>query len=1626
MVRTLEDEGRAPTPVEQASLARWGSWGACAALFDESKPQWASAREQLRDLVGDEQYDAARRTTINAHYTDPAYARAIWQAVAELGFTGGQVLEPGCGSGVFMGTSPDGATITGIELDPVTAKITSYLYPGHQVLAESFADTMIANDSFDLAVGNVPFGDIILTDRAHNPTREVIHNHFILKSLNLVKPGGIVAVLTSSFTMDARNKNTRALIAERADLLGAVRLPTGAHQRSAGTQALTDVLILRKREAERTPADQSWISTVARVVDGTEVRINNYFDAHPDRVLGTTRVGNGMYGPRTVSVEPPAGADLPALLGEQLRQVTLEAKEHSLVFAPEASASGDIEVKVPQVGRWDGAIHKLDDGTFGTYTGGRIERFTIPNSAARELDSLLQLRDLSVELLSAEAATTGMVGQVEALRARLNTVFDQHVERFGAPSRITVTERVHPTRPDETIVTRRRPAAAKAFASDPFAQTVFALAEYDHRTGDVTKSSLFVGRSIQARQPVQGAETAADALALSLDTTGKVDLDTIATLLDVDEQTARQELGDLVFEDPSTGELVPASQYLSGDVRIKLDAARLAAAQDPDKWTGNVTALEQVQPSPLGPGEIDAKIGATWIPAEVIQQFIQELLDDPSAKVFSPGRGIWEVTARNHGVLATSTWGTNDMPAGKIIAKIAEQKPLIVYTTVGESTVVDPEATAAVQAKADEIRERFSEWLWQDPQRSVTMQNEYNRLFNSIVLRDYAAEAAALSFPGLIHSFIPRAHQRVAVARMIHEPAVGLFHEVGAGKTAEMVMGAMELRRLGLVNKPVVVVPNHMLEQITGDWLRLYPSAKLLATSSEDLTGEGRRRFVARAAVNEWDGIVMTQKAFERIELSAKNKAIYLRSEIASFEQSLTFAKQSNPGSSSVKQLEKAKLRKEEQLKALLDKPTDPGLEFEQTGIDYIIVDEAQAYKNLATHSSIQEAVITGSKRATDMHSKIEWLRATRGDRVVTFATGTPVSNSITETFTMQRFLRPDLLHAAGIDVFDQWAATFGKQTTGVELAPQGGGKYRVKTRLARFQNVGELIRMWAVFADVKTAEDLNLPVPKIAVNSSGERAPENIVVPASPGLIDYMAEITRRVELIESKAVGLEEDNMLKISTDGRKAAMDLHLVGRDTGETSKVDHVVANIAKIWRQTADVEYDDPVTGEPSPILGATQLVFCDFSTPSTTKWNMYDAIRDGLVARGMDRSDIAFIHTANTDAKKDQLFADVRAGRIKVLLGSTSKMGTGTNVQDRVIAMHHIDCPWRPADLIQRDGRGVRQGNMNNEISIYRYITERSFDAYMFQKVEAKAVLIHALLRGTLDMREIEDIGDVALSVGAAKAAASGDPLVLELATTQAAITKLERLERAHHRNQAGLMQTIDIAATNKQAAMNRIPQLSQAISQTIPTKADQFRITVDGSPTRSRTDAQQYLAKAITQTRNAHHHHLHYGTGNEVTRNKFITLGGHDFNLRMYNMLGTTWVQLQLAADPTMRVELEHTEFNAEGHGAITKLENLLTRLPGEVTKLESDIVKYDQTIAQAQDRLGTPFRHEIELRNARDDLARIKQQMMDNLDPDDTDTPTTEPTTKPDRPKLNTRPELTRTRPPRIEIIHVGGPR
>ncbi len=1631
LLRELQEQRRPASGAEQRVLARWGSWGATgvAQVLDEDRAEFAADRDRLRELLSPAELDAARLTVLNAHYTDAAVAAEMWAGLAGLGFESGRVLEPGCGAGTFIGLAPVGAAMTGVELDPTTASIAGLLYPAATIRSESFAETRFPTGYFDGAIGNVPFANVVLHDPRYNSRKLRMHNHFLVKSLELVRPGGMVVMLTSRWTMDATNPAARRAIEDLADLVGAVRLPSRTHWRAGGTEAVTDLLVLRRREPGREPRTSDWLGTSPIELVGPSgepepVRVNTYWQTHPEQVLGTPALRVGMHGFAGLVIDAPDAdvARTPLLLRERLQAVAERAQASGLVMAPR-SAENDTVVAgwVPASGgAVDGQLIARGDGTFAIVEDGGEVPFNVPKTQRDEVRSLLELRDQARALIAAEAATLDDTPALDAARERLHRSWHRYVDRHGPINRFTLGEtgRVDADT-GEAIMSRRVPPAVRLVTSSTFGTLVAAVEVFDDLTGHAEPAGLLRHRQVVPRQPVDGVDNAADGLAVVLDRLGRVDVDEIAQLMGVERAQAIAELGELVFQVPGTeDEWQTRAHYLSGDVRTKLDQARDAETAEPGRWVGHVAALEAVLPEPIGAGDITARLGAVWIPDTDHERFLSELLNNRGqVSVTQLSGSDWEVHGPSWGVEATKQWGTDRMPAPRLMAALIAQRPILVYDTMEDkSQVLNPTETEAAQEKGRLLQARFGEWVWENPERAARLVAEYNRRFNSTVLRDYSAEGKMLTLPGLNRAFVPRDHQRTAVARMISEPAVGLFHEVGAGKTAEMIIGVTELRRLGLIRKPAIVVPNNMLMQFASDWLQLYPQAKVLAASSDELKAENRRRFVARVATNDWDGIVMTRTAFERLSLTPDNEAAYRDRQLDQVRDRLQAVKTAKGDSRGIKRLERAMLAAEEKLKALRDVKTDPDLHFEYTGIDYLVVDELHHMKNLATVSSIPDANIGGSKRAADLHAKIDYLRSTNGNRVITGATATPLANSITEMYVMQRYLDPDGLTRAGIHDFDSWAATFGEVVTAPELAVAGGGRFKVKSRFARFANVPELLGMFHAFADVKTAADLDLPRPALEARPDGQRAPRIVLVPPTEQLLDYIRQLGERTDKVSQGAVRAEDDNMLVISGDGRKAALAMRLVDPDSGDTGKIETAADELAKVWEATRHNEYVDPDTGQPSPVRGALQIVFCDQSTPTRERWNAYDALKDALIARGLPPASIRYVHDAEKDADKAKLFAACRAGHVAVLIGSTEKMGVGTNIQHRAVHLMDLDAPWRPADVAQRHGRILRQGNQNPEVQITQVVTERSFDAYMWQTLERKAAFIDQVMSGRAISRTTGDIGEATLNAAEVKALSSGNPLLLELAMAEQELARLVRLERAHATTQRTLATTVTHSERGIVGTQQHIAELETLQHRSQPTAGDQFRLTLtsNGHVYTDRAEAAAALNRVLRYPDSDYQAVCALGGHTIIARSNtaYTRDGGRRYET-VWHLEGGGGVSLTTTRD-SLR----------DGHvdlGTIRRLENLITGIPAQISRAQRHLADLEHTLDQAQRMVGKPFPHAEQVATARARYTELTDRIADQQQPVAQEA-VWEAVTSPARPV--DRIERDRRQPPRPEVSPSAG--
>ncbi|MFD7763576.1 helicase-related protein [Streptomyces microflavus] len=1667
ILRRLEAEERPATAEEQKELARWSGWGATPQVF-KPKPdeKFAPLQAKLRELLTEDEWREARANTKNAHYTDPRIVQQIWDAVGNLGFDGGDVLEPGSGSGNFIGYAPAMARMMGVELDPITARISKALYPHSDVRHESFGDTRAPNAAFDLAIGNVPFGRYKVPDLVHNKGNHSIHNHFILKSLELTRPGGLVAMVTSSLTMDGHGQNAesaRMEMASKAHLVGAIRLPSGAHQRTAGTGVVTDLLIFRRRERDKNftsgrtrtkeikaPSQRSqndppmWVHSLPRFglpgqldpekdETATPVHYNSYFHDRPEQILGELSVGHGMNRADELRVDGNS-RDPIGELRKALKRTVAEAKAAGLGYQAPPEGRKRVVLLPPGSPRVDGHVQAEPDGAFTQVRDGMVHPFPVPKTQANEARLLLAIRDTYQSLLAEESRKDADESLIERLRSALNEQYEAYAKQYGAINRFEWAKRtVTDPETGEKVTKSFRKKAPRGglFSKDPtMSASVASLDDYDDITDTTTRAAIFSKRQGTYREIAERADAPQDALAIVLEQYGDLTPAALATVMGTDAEDATARLLAAESVDPDTGisyplafqqpdgTLVPAADYLSGNVREKLAEARRAAVDD-DRFEVNVDHLERVIPPDLSTGEIAAPMGASWIGREPVQQFLRETLNSDQVTVSWQGGALWAVDApdgvkKQIAYRTRDTWSGPGYDALKLAEAILTNRKIRVTFTTKEGTFFDQKATDDAVARADQLKEAFTDWLWADPDRAELFKRRYNDTFNSMAPRSYDGQRRTM--PGLVEWFNPHGHQHSAVSRMVNEPAVLLAHEVGAGKTAEMTMGVMELRRLGLIKKAAMVVPGHMLDQFTTEFAELYPESvannRILAAGSADLEGNGRREFIARAASGDYDAIIMTQTAFESIQMRHEVQEQYIRRQLDALEEKIRRQKEIDGEDNDtrlVKRMETQLANRHEKLTKKLSGLKDAaGLHFEDMGIDYLVVDEAHMYKNLYTPSSIDSAAIEGSNRASDLEMKLEYLRERTGTgRVVTFATATPVANSITEVHTMMRYLRPDLLRQLGIEDFDDFASAFGKMVSAIERSPDG--TYKEKTRLAAFQNVPELMRIWRAFADVKNSEDLDIPgIPDVA----GGKA-VTITMPMSEAQEEYEEEIKARAAKLASGGVDPREDNYLKLMSDGRAAALDPRLLDMEMGPGNKLPTVADNIVRIHEQTKDVVYPSSKTDStPHPTPGGLQIVFLDLGTPkdpgktkkgkkkdgeaegaepaaggtedeqAPTNFSTYDELKALLIARGIPAEQIRFIHDAKDDAAKARLFHEARTGKISVLLGSTQKMGTGTNVQLRATALHHVDAPWRPADVEQRNGRVIRQGNANGEAAIFQYATERSTDAKFWEAIARKARFIRQLMRGSLTERVVEDIGEIKFDADESAALIAGDPHLIAQASLRPIVKRLRARGNAHQRSQEGFEKSIRDAERAEDRTAVLVGELEDALQSRKATRGADFNArigTTDFEGTEGRSEARAALNEALRDV-------LTRGRQGRIDEDQEPEIIGQIGGLTVSARYRQRWdiyrngyirgVTVEFPGIPfSDRLYQDHDLVDLDSGRPqslpLMRLEDSLAGIEGQIRRAGDDLSDKRRAAAQAKLRVGKPF-------DLAEDLAKSEQQL------------------------------------------------
>ncbi len=1537
LLKYLERNGFQASPEQQVKLSGYVGWGGIPEVFDENKPDWSKEYAELKSLLTPEEYEAARGSTLNAHYTSPAVIKAIYEAVGSMGFEGGRILEPSMGVGNFFGLLPEsmqGSKLYGVELDSITGRIAKQLYPEANITVAGF-ETTNRPGFFDLAVGNVPFGQYQVHDPEYDRLGFSIHNYFAAKMLDQVRPGGIVAFVTSRYTLDAKDESVRRYLAERGELLGAIRLPNNAFRANAGTDVVSDIIFLQRREQPLTELPE-WVH-VGTTPEGFTV--NRYFIDHPDMVLGTPTAESTQYGRQDYTVAPIEGADLSELLHEAVQNIHGEYTEREM----EEAENTDILPADPDVRNYS---FTLVDGEVYYREGGIMVRQSVSAAMTERIKGLMELRDCTRKLIQLQTEDASD-GEIAAEQQRLNTLYDAYTAKYG-------------------LISSRE--NKRAFSDDSSYYLLCSLEILSEDGKLERKADMFTRRTIQPHRPAEHTETAAEALAVSLNELGRVDMQYMSRLCGKNEVEIAVELSGVIFRVPGEERYATADEYLSGNVREKLREAEAAAKADPS-FNVNVEALRAAQPRELTASDIDVRLGATWIEPRYIEQFMVETFQPTywasrSMDVsYSPYTSEWHIDGKSavgaNDVNACSTYGTSRINAYKILENTLNLRDVRIYDKIedadgAERRVLNVKETTLAQQKQQVIKDAFRDWLWKDPKRRETLVAKYNELFNSTRPREY--DGSHLTFPGMNPEIELREHQRNAIARILYGGNTLLAHEVGAGKTFTMAAAAMEAKRLGLCRKPMFAVPNHLTEQWASEFLRLYPSANVLVATKKDFEPANRKKFCARIATGDYDAVIIGHSQFEKIPVSQERQERLLRSEIEDITEGINQLKRSSGERFSIKSMEKTKKSLEAKLKKLLDSPKDDVVTFEELGVDRLFVDEAHSYKNLYYHTKMQNVAGLSSaeaQKSSDMYMKCRYMDELTGSRGVVFATGTPVSNSMTELYTMQRYLQHDTLERLGLGHFDSWAANFGETVTALELAPEGTG-YRARTRFSKFFNLPELMNLFREVADIKTADQLNLPSPEVVYHNEVSQPTE-----IQKKLVQ---ELSERATKVHARTVDPSEDNMLAITNDGRKLGLDQRVVNPllPDAEGTKVNLCVDNVFRIWQDGA---------GEK-----LTQLIFCDLSTPGKG-FNIYDDIKTKLISRGVPEEEIAFIHDANTDEKKKALFSRVRSGNVRVLLGSTAKMGAGTNVQDRLVALHDLDAPWRPGDLEQRKGRIARQGNMNYTVHVYRYVTENTFDAYLWQTLENKQKFISQIMTSKSPVRSCEDADETTLSYAEVKALCAGDPRIKEKMDLDVQVAKL-RLLKSSHQSQKYQLEDRLMQYFPREIAATRVAimgcEADVATRDAHPAPADSFAgIELRGQHYDERIAAGEALLNILPMVQDTQPVHIGSFRGFDVE----VSL--EQFSKHVLTLKGT----------------LEHhVELGADARGNVTRIENALTALDKKLGALNTRLSDLQRQVENAREELEKPFPQEDELREKSARLVELNAEldMENNAEPQEAEKP------------------------------------
>ena len=1537
----LEQEHRGATAEEQQVLSQYVGWGGLADAFDPGKDSWAKEYAELKGLLSEDEYAAARSSTLNAHYTSPTVIRSIYDAVERIGFRSGNILEPSMGVGNFFGMLPDtmqDSRLYGVELDSITGRIAKKLYPQADITVAGF-ETTDRRDFYDLAVGNVPFGQYKVNDKAYNKLGFSIHNYFFAKAIDQIRPGGVVAFVTSRYTMDSKDSTARKHMAERADLLGAIRLPNNAFRANAGTDVVSDIIFLQKRDR---PADiePAWVQ-LGKTEDG--FAINQYFVDHPDMVLGELTTESTQYGREELTVAPIESANLADQLAEAMQHIEgqytaaeVDAPDIAEEEATRRTLPADPEVKNFSYTVVDGEVFYRENSV--------MTQVELSDTAKGRVTGMVELRQIVNELID-QQLNDYPDEDIQATQAKLNAAYDAFTAKYG-------------------LLNDRK--NGRLFEQDSSYYLLCSLENLDEQGQLKSKAAMFTKRTIRPERTVTSVDTPSEALAVSIGEHGRVDLPYMAELLGTPGEYDRitTELSGVIFKDPAADPTDPeagwqmADEYLSGDVRAKLRMAQFAAETNPE-FAVNVTALEKAQPRELEASEIDVRLGATWLDPDIIQKFMTETFQIPyylrhAVKVrYSPYTAEWRVEGKTatgrSDIISSETYGTSRANAYKILEETLNLKDVRIYDTIEDAEgkpkrVLNKRETMLAQQKQQVIKDAFANWVWQDPQRRIALVRQYNELFNSTRPREY--DGSHIHFVGMNPEISLREHQRNAIAHVLYGGNTLLAHEVGAGKTFEMAASAMEAKRLGLCQKSLFVVPNHLTEQWASEFLHLYPNAKLLVARRKDFETANRKKFCARIATGDYDAVIIGHSQFERIPLSFERQERIIQEQIYETLAAINELKVHAGENFSIKQMEKTRKTLETKLEKLRsDERKDDVITFEQLGVDRLFVDESHAFKNLFLTTKMRNVAglsTSEAQKSSDMFGKCRYLDEITGGRGVVFATGTPVSNSMTELYTVMRYLQYSTLQQKKLTHFDCWASTFGETTTAIELAPEGTG-YRARTRFAKFFNLPELMSMFKEVADIKTADQLHLPVPEAKF--------ETVVAKPSDLQKEMVQELSKRAAEIHSGTVDASVDNMLCVTNDGRKIGLDVRLMNPMLPDdpNSKLNVCVQNVLKIWEEGKDQKL--------------TQLLFCDLSTPKNDgNFNVYDDIRKKLVAAGVPESEVEFIHNADTEAKKAALFSKVRSGDVRILLGSTAKMGAGTNVQQRLAAVHHLDVGWKPSDMTQRNGRIIRQGNMNKEVKVFNYVTEGTFDSYLFQTLENKQRFISQIMTSKSPVRSCDDVDEQALSYAEIKALCAGNPLIKEKMDLDVQVAKLKVLKADHQSQKFRLEDKLltkfpaDIQETTAYiAGVKSDAELAAAHPQV---QEGFCGMTIRGVAYDEKKTAGERLLLACSELPNSEEKVIGSYRGFELSL-RFDTYHSEYQAL----LKGQRKYPVALGKDPL---------------GCIIRLDHSLNDFPERITSAEYELATLKQQQAAAQIEVEKPFPQEEELAEKSARLAELNAQL------------------------------------------------